>query len=776
MAGPWVRMTSLLVIAAMTAPAAAQEAQRHRLPIPDRIFQGTVGRTFRDSAPPVPISPVRAPKGAPNILVILLDDAGFGQYATFGGAIPSPALDTLARSGLRYNRFHTAGICSPTRAALLTGRNPHNAGVGIVTELSTGYDGYTGVIPQSTAPVARILRDNGYATAMFGKNHNTPSAEAGAGGPYAHWPNAFGFDYFYGFNAWGTSQYQPLLFENTHAVPPVSDPRYQLTHDLADHAIDWMHQVKSADPDRPYFLYLATGATHAPHHAPREWIDRFKGQFDQGWDRYREEVFARQKRLGVIPADAKLTPRPAELPAWDSLTPEQRRINARQMEVFAGFAAYADAEMKRVVDAVRAMPDGDNTLVVYIAGDNGASAEGNEHGTLNEIAPSNGLETQSWPTTASLADLGGARYNNNYPAGWAWAVNTPFRYYKQVVSHLGAVRNPLIISWPDRIKAVGGLRQQFADVTDITPTLLEAAKIAAPTNVDGFDQKRMDGVSLLPTFDRTNAAEVRTRQYFEVFANRAIYDKGWMASAKLANPWEPNRAALKPDAVQWELYNLDRDFTQSRDLAAQEPGKLEALKALWWDEAQRNNVLPLDWRAGERLIGLQRPASRTSFTLYPGLAGLPEASAPPVKNRSWTITAAGTFTPGDQGVLITQGGASGGWAIRMAEGRLRFEYNLDLVDLFTVEATAAVPPGTRSLAVRFDYDGKPGERGKGGQITLLADGKTIGSGTLPRTLPGIFALNEGLDVGADYGSPVADYPLPARFTGTLDSVTVDISK
>lgn len=757
-------------------PLHAQEPSRASLPMAERAFEGTVGRTFRDSSPPVARKPVTAPKGAPNIVVILLDDAGFGQYATFGGAIPSPAIDLLAQTGLRYNRFHTAGICSPTRAALLTGRNPHNAGVGIVTELSTGHDGYTGVIPQSTTPVARILRDNGYATAMFGKNHNTPSAETGAGGPYAHWPNAFGFDYFYGFNAWGTSQYQPLLFENSRAVPPTGDPDYQLTHDLTSRAMDWVHQVKSADPDRPYFLYLATGATHAPHHAPAEWIDRFKGRFDQGWDRYREEIFARQKQLGVIPADATLTPRPEELRAWDSLTPEQRKIAARQMEVFAGFAAYTDAEMKRLVDAVRAMPDGDNTLIIYIAGDNGASAEGGEIGTLNEIAAANGLERQTQPTLASLDGLGGPRYNNNYPAGWAWAVNTPFRYYKQVVSHLGAVRNPLIISWPERIKAVGGLRQQFADVTDITPTLLDAAGIAAPVSVDGFAQKPMDGVSLAPTFADAKAAEVRTRQYFEVFANRALYDKGWMASAKLSDPWEPNRAALNPDTVRWELYDLDRDFTQANDLSARHPERLEALKAIWWEEARRNNVLPLDWRAGERLAGLQQPARRTSYSFYPGLAGLPEATAPAIRNRSWTITATGAFTPTDDGVLITQGGVTGGWAMRVEAGRLIFDYNLGLVDQFTVKAGAPVPSGTGSLAVRFDYEGKAGERGAGGHVTLLADGKAIGSGKLPRSLPGIFALNEGLDIGADYGSPAGGYPVPSRFTGDLRKVTVDLKE
>jgi arylsulfatase A-like enzyme len=768
------RVAAALLALAVAAPALARPPMADSLPLPEPGFAGKVGQTFRESDPPTPRGAVQAPAGAPNILVILLDDSGFGQYAAFGGAIPSPAIDELAREGLRYNRFHTAGICSPTRAALLTGRNPHNAGVGIVTELSSGYDGYTGVIPQTTTPFARIFRDHGYATAMFGKNHNTPTAQAGGGGPFTHWPNAFGFDYFYGFNAWGTSQYQPLLFENNRPLPPSTDPDYHLTSDLADRAIRWIGEAKGAHPDQPWLAYVATGAVHAPHHAPSEWIDRFKGRFDKGWDAYREDVFARQKALGVIPADAKLTPRPAEIPAWDSLSPDQKRINARQMEVFAGFAAHTDAQLKRLVDAVRAMPDGDNTLIVYIAGDNGASAEGAMTGTLSELAPSDGLEKEAQPTLESLKDLGGPRYNNNYPAGWAWAVNTPFRYYKQVVSHLGATRNPMVIAWPKRIAQGGQLRTQYADVTDIAPTLLEAAGLAAPASVDGIAQKPMDGVSLLPTFADASAAEVRDRQYFEVFGNRAIYDRGWMASAKLADPWEPNRAALDPDKATWELYDLAHDFTQSRDLAARDPARLKALQDLWWQEAERNQVLPLDWRAGERLAALARPATRRSFTLYPGTAGLAEAIAPPLHNRSWTVTAHGAFTPTDSGVLATQGGMTGGWALRMADGKLVFDYNLQAIRHFRVAADQPLPAGTKSIAVRFSYEGKPGERGRPATISLLADGKPIGGGALSRTSGSVFSLNEGMDVGADYGSPVADYVLPAPFTGKLDTIVVDL--
>jgi arylsulfatase len=684
-------------------------------------------------------------------------------------------MNRLAQEGLRFNRFHTAGICSPTRAALLTGRNPHNAGVGIVTELSNGYDGYTGVIPQTTAPVARVLRDNGYATAMFGKNHNTPTPETGPAGPFNHWPNAFGFEYFYGFNAWGTSQFQPLLYENSQPVPPRNDPDYHLTHDLADRAIKWVHNVKASDPSRPYFLYIATGATHAPHHAPRAWIDKFKGKFDTGWDAYREAAFARQKALGVIPADAKPTPRPAAVPAWDSLPEKTRRLYARQMEVFAGFAAHTDDEMGRVIDAVRSMPDGDNTLIVYVAGDNGASAEGGHEGTLSELAPANGLHAQAQVTEAQLDDLGGPKYNNNYPIGWAWAVNSPFRYYKQVVSHLGAIRNPMIMSWPARITAKGGLRTQFTNVTDVAPTLLAAAGLSAPQRVDGVVQKPMDGVSLLPVVTDAPDKVVRTRQYFEVFGNRAIYDRGWMVSARLADPWLPNRAQLDPDKVPWELYNLDHDFSQADDLAAKNPERLKRLQALWWSEAKRNNVLPLDWRAGERMASRARIDPRSKFVFYPGTSAIPEALAPIIRNRSWTLTARGVFGPDDKGVLITQGGFTGGWSFYLKDGRPTFDYNLSIPGIYHIVADSQVPPGTRTITAKFEYDqGSPPNRGRGGTLTLYADERQVASGRLERTLPSVFSLNEGLDVGADFGSPAGDYPLPYAFSGAMKEVQVDL--
>lgn len=729
--------------------------------------------TFKEAPPPVQTPPVKAPEGAPNVIIIMLDDAGYGQFATFGGAIPSPAFDSLAREGLRYTRFHTAGICSPTRAALLTGRNPHNAGFGIVGELSTGYEGYTGVLPDTTATLARVLRDNGYATAMFGKNHNTPASETGPAGPFGHWPGGMGFDYFYGFHGWGADQWHPTLYEGTNIVPPSSDPSYTLNTDLADHAITWLRRSRSSAPDKPYLLYFATGATHAPHHAPAEWIDRFKGQFDEGWDVYREKAFARQKALGVVPAGTVLTPRPDGIPAWDSLTPEQKRIAARQMEVFAGFSAQTDHEVGRVVQAARALPGGRNTLIITILGDNGASAEGGPGGTISELAQGNGLGREAQVTVDQLPALGGPLYENHMAYGWAWAVNAPFQYYKQVVSHLGAIRNPMIVSWPERVRDPGAVRSQFLDVTDIAPTVLAAAGVTMPRAVDGVAQKPLDGVDALGTITDAKSPEVRRTQYFEVFGNRGIYSDGWFASAKLADPWVIDRASLDPFKAKWELYHLDQDYSQARDLAARQPERLERLKDLWWAEAARNHVLPLDWRAGERLMNAQAENRQRHFTFYPGTVGIPEKIAPVVRNRSWRISAGGRFGPEDTGMLATQGGAAGGWAFHLMNGVPVFDYNLQGVSRYRIAGSRPVGAGTTRLEMRFAYDGK-GARGAGGSVTILADGKPVGTGRIARTLPNFFSINETFDVGTDYGSPVADYPFPSPALAGLQQVDLDL--
>lgn len=771
---PLVAMLGLVAGDAASHYAEAQDV----LPAPESRFPGNVGRTFKDSDPPVFPQPPQPAADAPNIVLVILDDVGFGQFETFGGDVPSPNLQALAAEGLRFNRFHTAGICSPTRAALLTGRNPHRAGFGNVAELSTGYDGYTGILPRDTATVAEVLRQHGYATAMFGKNHNTPPWEGGPAGPFTHWPTGFGFDYFYGFNGWGTSQWQPVLFENTR--PVVLQPRhgYHLTADLADRAIAWARSVKATDPAKPFFLYFATGATHSPHHAPAEWIAKFHGQFDDGWDAYRLRAFARQKTRGVIPADTQLTPRPSNIPAWESLTPERRAIAAKQMEVFAAFGAYTDHETGRMLKSVRSLPGAENTLVVYLVGDNGASAEGNEHGSLNEIAPSNGIEPQLQITPQVLTELGGPHWDNNFAMGWAWAMSTPFQYYKQVVSHLGATRNPLVIAWPGKVRDPGKVRTQFLDVTDIAPTLLAAARIAAPHVVNGVEQKSLDGVSALPVLLDANTGEVRKTQYFEVFANRAIYDRGWLASAMInAQASRPDRSALDPDKVTWELYDLAHDFSQSRDLAGEQPTKLRELQDLWWAEAARNDVLPLDWRAGERLASASRPnpaRGRTSFTYYPGTMAIPGAIAPRVNNRSWSITASGEFTTQDRGMLITQGGLTGGWALYLDAGKLVFDYNYGLVAHYRV--AAPLPGRATRLEARFAFDGKDGKpAGAGGTVTLLADGSMLGSGRVEHTISNVFSMTDGLDVGVDIGSPVSrDYAPPFSFTGKLESVRLEL--
>ena len=614
---------------------------------------------------------------------------------------------------------------------------------------------------------------------MFGKNHNTPGWEGGPAGPFERWPTGMGFDYFYGFNGWGTSQWQPMLYENTRPVPPSSNPDYQLTGDLVDHAISWMRNTSATNAGRPFFLYLAPGATHAPHQAPQAWIDRFKSQFDLGWDRYRETTFERQKALGVIPADAKLTARPDLIKAWDSYPPAMRRVFARQMEVFAGYGAYADHEVGRLLEAVRARPDADNTLIIYIVGDNGASAEGGPSGELNELAPANDLHPQNEFTAQVLSKLGGPLYNNHFAYGWAWAMNTPFKYYKQVVSHLGAIRNPLILSWPARIKDEGGLRTQFHDLTDIAPTLLEAAGIQMPYAVQGIAQSPLDGISMLYSFADAAAPERRHTQYFEVFGNRGIYHDGWFASALLeADPANPNRANLDPDKVVWELYDLDQDFTQADDLARVHPEHLRALQDLWWAEAARNDVLPLDWRAGERLRGVVRPNSVAQikhFVYYPGMVGLPEVIAPNIRNRSWSIAAHGEFSRTSQGMLITQGGSPGGWALYVLQGRLVFEYNYAQLERYRV-VSVPLSGHISTLEARFHYDGvSDKDLGQGGLLSLWADDRKIGEGRLDRTLKFLFSVLEGMDVGADFGSPVSDhYPMPFPFTGELQSVSLDL--
>ncbi|MDR7133902.1 arylsulfatase [Lysobacter niastensis] len=749
------------------------------LPRPDFHFTGEVGRTYLDSDPAQFPQPVQPPAGAPNIVLILLDDVGFGQFSTFGGGVPSPTMDRLAAEGLRYNYFHTTALCSPTRAALITGRNHHSTSFAGITELATGYDGYCCVLPRSCGTVGEVLRQNGYMTAWVGKNHNTPTWELSAAGPFDRWANGLGFDYFYGFNAGDMNHWNPLLFENRDLVPASDDPDYHLTEDLADRAIAWVRKAKSIAPDKPYFLYVAPGATHAPHQAPQSWIDQFKGQFDMGWDAYREQTLERQKKLGVVPKDTKLTKRSPGLPAWDDLNADQKRLYARMMEVFAAYGAQVDAAMGRVIDAVKALPDADNTLIIYIAGDNGSSAEGGLEGSLNENLFFNGFP-EKWDDNLKVIDeLGGPKHFNHFPSSWAHAMNTPFQWTKQVASHFGGTRNPMIISWPERIKDKGGLRDQFLHVIDLVPTIYELCGVTAPRELNGIEQKDIEGISFAFTFDDATAPTRRRTQYFELGCNRGLYHDGWMASAPSFAPWEPNRDEnWNPDSQVWELYKLDEDFSQANDLAGKHPDKLRQLQDLWWVEASKYNVLPLDWRAVIRMNAeaMGRPSlvgKRTKATYYEGMRALPDAACLPMLNKSWTITAEIEVGENAQGMIVTQGGSEGGYGLYLRDGKPTFVYNYLGRERPTFAADAPLPKGRTTLVVEFAYDG--GGMGKGGNVTLRANGKPVASGRLEQTVPIQFSIGEGLDVGMDNGSAVDwTYQLPFKFTGRIHQVTVEI--
>ncbi|BCA53091.1 arylsulfatase [Nitrospira sp. KM1] len=751
------------------------------LPRPDFRFPGSVGRTFLDSDPAQFPQPVQAPKGAPNVVLILLDDAGFGQFSTFGGGVPSPTMDNLAAQGLRFNRFHTTALCSPTRAALITGRNHHSVATAGIQEMATGYEGYTGIIPRSTGTIGEVLRQNGYMTAWIGKNHNTPAWEVSAAGPFDRWVNGLGFDYFYGFNAGDMNHWNPVLYENRDLVPASADPNYHLTSDIADHAVAWVRKVKSIAPDRPFFLYVAPGATHSPHQAPKEWIDKFKGKFDMGWDTYREETFARQKKLGVIPANAKLTTRSAGLPAWASLNADQKRLYARMMEVFAGYGAHVDHHMGRLIEAVQQLPGAQDTVFIYIAGDNGSSAEGGIEGSINENLFFNGFP-EKWEENLKVIDeLGGPKHFNHFPSAWAHAMDTPFQWTKQVASHFGGTRNPMIVSWPSRIKDGGGLRDQFLHVIDIVPTLYEIIGITSPMVLNGVEQKSIEGISFAYTLEDAKAKDRRTTQYFELGANRGIYHDGWMASATSFAPWQPNRTGFDPDKQRWELYNIDQDFTQADDLASVNPQKLRELQDLWWVEAAKHNVLPLDWRGVERLnaelMGRPDPGgNRKSYTYYPGQVGLPNDAAPRLLNKSWTVTAdLEVPEAGVEGMVVTHGGLVGGYGLYVRDGKPAFVYNYLSLDRTMIASQKPLPHGKVQLKIDFDYKGRAGERGEPAFVTMSVNGTKVAEGQLPKTIPNQISLGEGLDIGEDVGSPVDfSYKLPFAFTGKIEKVTVEL--
>jgi arylsulfatase len=754
------------------------------LPMPDVETPGVIGRTFKDSTPPKRQWPT-APAGAPNVVVVLLDDVGFGAAGTFGGLIPTPTLDMLAQDGLRYNRFHTTAMCSPTRASVLTGRNPHAVGWGVVSELSTDYDGYIGQIPKSAATVAEVLRQHGYATSAWGKWHNTAVWETSVNGPFDHWPTGEGFEHFYGFMGGEMDQYEPELFENTsHVEPSPSDkPGYYLNEDLADHAIAWMQQEKSVQPDKPFFVYFAPGGTHAPLQVPKPWIDRFKGKFDQGWDALREQIYARQKALGVIPADAALTPRPSQLPSWDSQTPDQKKVEARLMETYAGYLANTDYQVGRLASSLRQMGQFDNTLFIYIVGDNGASGEGGLHGAFHEMDSFNGVPKDTSWIVQHLDEIGGPKSSPHYPAEWAWAMDTPFQWMKQVASHLGGTRNPMVITWPAKIRQPGGLRSQFSYVADLMPTILEAAGIAAPEVVNGTPQQPIDGHSFLYTFNAADAPSRDREQYFEMLGNRAMYRDGWMASTTPTRmPW--NVLGWGPSALgteHWELYHLDDDYSQAHDVAREHPEKLRELQDLFWKVARQNKVLPLDDRFVERL-SLTNDANqarqslttgRTHFVYYAEAVGINEGSAPNLKNRSFSITVKVHMPDtGAEGVLVAEGGAHAGWSLYVNHAGQPVYTYVFAGQRTTITGASRLPKGEAAVRFDFAYDG--GGRARGGTGTLFVNAQPAGEARIARTVPNIFSMNETFDVGIDTKSPVGDYPRNYRYSGTIDSVTVDL--
>ena len=794
-------VTAVAVAMQISASFAANaEWDRTVLPRPAQLFEGISNRTLEGSKGSF-IEPVKAPTGAPNILLVLIDDAGFGNPSTFGGPVATPTLDRLAAEGLRYNRFHVTALCSPTRAALLSGRNHHAVGFGSISELIGGWPGYSTNWPTSAASIAQILQANGYNTAAIGKWHLTPDAQQGPAGPFDRWPNALGFDYFWGFLGGETSQFDPVLVENNKIIGVPEEKNFYLNDAMADHSIAWIRNQKAQAPDKPFFLYFSTGATHAPHQVPKEWSDKYKGKFDQGWDKLREETFARQKQLGIIPANTKLTPRDPAFPAWASVPPEVKKVYARQMEVYAGYQENTDHAVGRVVQAIAEMGLADNTLVIYIFGDNGASMEGTENGTFNEMTTLNGIpltseqQLKAIKAYGGLDKWGGPRMAPHYAAAWAWAGNAPFQWGKQVASHLGGTRNPMVVAWPKRIKDKGGLRSQFTHCTDIAPTVLEAAGLPEPKVVNGVAQMPMHGVSFLSTFDDANAPARHTQQYFEILGNRAMYKDGWIAC------WRPDRIPWKldpetlarfapdkwnPDNDRCELYNLDEDFSEADDVANKYPDKVRELTALFWAEAEKYQVLPLFGEIAF-LWGFPRYSTgQTKFTYYYGTENISSGMIPPVYNRSYSISAdldnpgrSGLgLRPGIAGVIVAEGSFLGGFSLYVEDGRLKHTYSFLGLKLDTITSRDELPKGKVNVRYEFTAD-KPGEFATSGTGRLFINGKQQAEGKLEHTVPLRFTAYEGMDIGTDNGLPVVPklgYAklLPKHFQGTIQKVEFNV--
>jgi len=768
------------------SPAYGEPVTSNALPPPVPPFGGEIKQTATDSKPwwAPRIVP---PKGAPNVLLIMLDDAGYGSESTFGGTIPTPALDRIAKAGLRYTQFHSSALCSPTRAALITGRNHHSAHFGMVAEAATGYPGYDSIIGKDTATIAEIMRQNGYATSWFGKNHNVPGWMATQAGPFDQWPIGLGFEYFYGFVGGDTSQWTPNLFRNTTPIEPyLGNPGWNLITAMADDAIGYINQLDAIAPDKPFFVYYVPGATHAPHHPTKEWIKKFKGKFDHGYNEERERIFENQKRLGVIPANAKLTSWPDSVPKWDTLSADEKKLFARQAEVYAAYMAYTDHEIGRVIQAVEDMGKFDNTLIIYIGGDNGASPEGTTLGTPNEFATFNSVVIPVAEQLKYYDSWGSDETFPHYAVGWAWAFGTPFKWTKQVASHFGGTRQGMAISWPRRITDAGGIRHQFHHVIDIMPTILEATGLQIPDTVNGIPQKPVEGLSMMYTFDKTNAnaPSVRKTQYFEMLAMRGLYHEGWMASTTPPFvPWAafeglPQKAPKDiMNGYTWELYNLADDPTQADDIAAKYPEKLAELQRIFMTEATKYNVLPLDNRTLTRFLEPRPSAThgRTLFTYSSELANVPKGGAPSVIDRSYTITAEVEMPQGGaEGMLVTDGGRFGGYGLYILKGKPVFVYNFVNVERFRWEATDALSPGKHTIVFDFKYDGLG--FGHGGSGTLTVDGKVVDTKEIPKTLPFLFPVDETFDVGVDTRTPIddRDYQVPFRFQGKLVKLTVEL--
>ncbi|RLA30697.1 MAG: arylsulfatase [Gammaproteobacteria bacterium] len=772
-------MTAVLV--SLIGVAAAEDSvDRTSLPIqePERPTYSELD--VRNVEAP-PFFEVKAPKGAPNVVIVLIDDIGFGGPSTFGGPIQTPTLDALAAEGIAYNNFHTTALCSPTRNALKTGRNHHTTNTGSIMESSTGFPGNTGQVPNSVAPLAEMLRLNGYSTGAFGKWHETAAWETSVSGPFDRWPTHQGFDKFYGFIGGETDQWYPLIYDGVTRVTPPKMENYHFTTDMTNQAIGWVKAQQSMTPDKPFFMYFATGAVHAPHHVPKEWIEKYKGKFDAGWDDAREKTVARQKERGLIPANTELPPKPEDIKDWDALSADEQRLFIRQAEVFGGFLEQTDYEIGRLVAAIEDIGELDNTLIIYIAGDNGTSAEGGFVGMYNEMTYFNNVTEKVEDLVPLIDEWGGPETFPHMAAGWAVAFDAPFTWTKQVASDFGGTRNGMIIHWPDGIKEKGGLRSQFGHVIDIAPTILEATGLPEPTSVNGTPQTPIEGTSLLYTFNDAKAKERHTTQYFEMFGNRAVYDNGWFARTLHRAPWEAlDMPPLETDT--WDLYNVHEDFSLANNLADKHPEKLAELQALFMSEAEKYHVLPID----DRVIVRMNPAiagrpdllgDRTSLTLYDGMDGMLENTFMNVKNRSKTITAEVEIPEGGaDGVILAQGGRFGGWALYMQDGKPIYTYNFLGLERFTVASDSTVPAGAATIVLDFAYDG--GGLGKGGKATISVNGKAVAEGRIEKTQPLIFSADETADVGLDNQTPVAEGigigRDETRFSGKIHKVTLDV--